>query len=213
MPAEKSRLTEELILKVLKQYSEGGLRYNNIFKKVSQGKDYFHRVGSKGTFNNAMKSLKEDGRIQHNERTKNYILTEAGKQVIGKLEIVDQILLSQTMDMYAVDWSYWKSKPDIIASATYFIDHDKDFSSEVIMVPIERIRELQNDWMPQIKKCINEYGETLGLNNESSIEEVWKALFRGVKRIVVVEILTPSLLIEKLSLARAGELSIDDPGS
>lgn len=200
MPAEKSRLTEELILKALKQYSDRGLRYNGIFKKVSQGKDYFHRVGSKGTFDKTMKSLKKDGKIQHNERTKKYSLTEAGQGIVGRLEIVDQILSSQSMDMYAVDWAYGKSKTDIIASATYFIDHDKDFSSEVIMVPIERIRELQNDWIPQIKKCINEYGEKLDLNNESSIEEVWEALFRGIKRIVVVEILTPSLLLEKLKL-------------
>ena len=200
MPAEKSRLTEELILKTFKEYSHEGLRYNDAYKKVSQGKDYFHRVGSKETFNKSMKSLKKKGLIRHNERTKKYNLTEAGQGIVGRLEIVDQILLSQSMDMYAADWTYWKSKPDIIASATYFIDYDKDFSSEVNMVPIERIRELGIDWIPQIKKCINEYGKNLELNNESSIEEIWNKLFRGVKRIAIVEILTPSLLLEKLKL-------------
>jgi hypothetical protein len=123
--------------------------------------------------------------------------------MVQKFWIMDEILACQYFDMYAVNWAYWKKPLEIVSSATYLIDQGKDATGKAVAIPVLRIRERGINWIPQIiesLKILKEQGEALGISEQSSLDEVWSALFKDVKRIIIVETLNPPLLLEKLKL-------------
>jgi predicted transcriptional regulator len=187
MPAKKKPNIEEEIVKALAQEPEG-LSFTELYSRLRElKKDYYRQVRSYSTLSNGLKSLIRKGLVQRDMDSRKYLLTKEGQTRVIGLGLVDQILSCGFIDMYS-DWA---------STSTYIlIDAEKGCSDRAIMVPYKRLQTHGLDWTPEIK----EIAEMEGLDYEKDKEKVWEALFKGVNRVILVEMFEPALLLEKLKL-------------
>jgi len=181
MRKEKTEPMKMLVLKTLKEKGECGFR--ELFSFVSKPNPYYKRIGSMESLSKILKNLKEEGLIQQNSLTKKYKLTTFGGLVLGKEAIAEQILACRSLDTY----SDWRSR-----HAYILVDGEEGCSSKVISVPYLRFQSKGLDWSREIKEA----AQLEGLDYETEKEKVWKILFKGVRKVVLVEILEPWPLLE-----------------
>jgi hypothetical protein len=127
------------------------------------------------------------GLVQRDIDSRKYLLTKEGQNRAIGFGLVDQILSCGFIDMYS-DW--------VSTSAYILMDVEKDTSPKAVMIPHKRLRERGLDWKHEIKKI----AKMEGLDYENQKEKVWEALFKGVKRFILVYTVDPWALLEKLKL-------------
>ncbi len=200
MRKEKLGSMEKIVIKTLKEYENLGFR--ELFRKVRQPKRYYERIGSMESLNTTLKSLVGRGLIQQSKITKKYRLTDNGEIMVGKLAVAEQILSSTYMDSY-FNWATWKEKPEEISSIYMFIEAKDNAEPAVIRVPHTRAKH-REPWEFDVLKVAKEMNlvkeDELVNMTKSKLTEIWKALFKGTRRIVLVESLNPQLLLEELLL-------------
>lgn len=200
MRKEKLGSMEKLVMNNLKEHGELGFR--ELFEKVSRPKRYYERIGSMGSLSKTLKSLLEKSLIQQSDITKNYRLTNNGEIMVGKLAVAEQILSCIYMDSY-FNWALWKKKPKEISSMYMFIESEKDAEPSVIRVLHNRANH-REPWEFDVLKVAEEMNlvkeDELVNMTKSKLREIWNALFRGTRRIILVESLNPHLLLEELLL-------------
>jgi predicted transcriptional regulator len=196
--------SEWAIMELLNRHPEG-LNFDTIAEKLKKGEGA-KTIKSRNTVSNHLKRLIKEGRVERDVDSRKYFLTDKAKDEITLWDITDEILQCQYYDtVYAVDWTLWKDKPEMISRSAWFIQQEKEASPYAVLIPIEAIRfgystpeSKINRWLTVILKCVKEHGEKIGLSEQSTIEEVWKAFFQRAEKIIIVETLNPSLLYEKL---------------
>ncbi|MEM5867510.1 MAG: hypothetical protein QXG39_06290 [Candidatus Aenigmatarchaeota archaeon] len=208
--------TKLAVLELLSHYPEG-LNFDSIAEMLKAGKG-IKEIKSRNTVSKALKQLLKDGEIIRDIDTRKYCITEKGRGTLKLQWFVDEILSCQSFDtIYTADWAYWKPKlpyikleDTLISSSAWFIRRQAESNKYAVMIPITALKSFPtheiNEWLPIILKCVEDYGSQLGLSSESSIEEVFKTLFQGIEKIIIVRTLNPSLLYEKLEMYGAKKL-------
>ncbi|MEM5854609.1 MAG: hypothetical protein QXG39_02745 [Candidatus Aenigmatarchaeota archaeon] len=223
--------TKLAVLELLSHYPEG-LNFDSIAEMLKTGKG-IKEIRSRNTISKALKQLLKNGEVIRDIDTRKYCITEKGRGTLKLQWFADEILSCQSFDtIYTADWAYWKPKlpyikleDTLISSSAWFIRRQAESSKYAVMIPITALKSFPtheiNEWIPIIIKCIEDYGSQLKksdeksdesqlLSSESSIKEVFKTLFQGIEKIIIVKTLNPSLLYEKLEMYGIEKLKLKE---
>ena len=207
MGSAKGVYLEKEIVRVLEK-NENGLAFTDIYEELQKNKDYFKRAGSPNTLSDSLKNLQRKREVFHNIETRNYALTETGKVAARKYEIIDHIMSATSMDSF-FNWATWKEKPEEISSIYMFIEAKNNAEPAVIRVPHTRAKH-REPWEFDVLKVAEEMNlvkeDELVNMTKSKLTKIWNVLFKGTRRIVLVESLNPKLLLEELLLQLKKEM-------
>jgi len=202
MRRAKGVYLEKEIVRLLEK-NENGLAFTDIYEELKKRrkKDYFKRAGSPNTVSDSLKNLQRKREVSRLIETRNYALTEIGKVAARKYEIIDHIMSATNMDSF-FNWATWKEKPEEISSIHMFIEAKE--KAEPSMIRVLHTRAHRESWEFDVLKVADEMGlikeDELVNITKSKLTKIWKALFKGTRRIVLVESLNPKLLLEELLL-------------
>ena len=217
-------------MKFLKECPEG-IRltdFEKILKRrlVLRGINDYYQVGSRHTIIEALKRLQKEGHVRKDIDSRRYVIMPEGQQYLKKLEIVESLLLSNCWTSQ-YSWNPASKEPEL---GTYnLVQADETETGHSIALLDSRLQRFNmNSWQSWLKDVVDYAVQADLLDNEGllilarlesgqeSIEDlkilvekvktIWITIFKGVKRMMLVQYVDPQLMLERITT----ELSVSD---
>lgn len=209
MPAEKKSTLEEDIPRMLGSYPKG-LGFTELYDKLQAQKSegYYHWAASNTTISQTLKALRHKKIVEKDIDTGKYLLTDSGRKqavILGLSEQIKSCKISMEEAEQPQDTSTYLLmdfvKNDVTQKEIAKPDPSKDNFGRATVDFMTFSPSIRNHNLKLTSEIIKELArkeELSDLNEEKLKEKVLEAISKRIKRIVLVEVLDPSLLLEEL---------------